>query len=92
MVDNGDNIDVFYVDLAKIFDTVSHNTLLHKLSKLGIGGCLFTWYRNFLQNRLRCVTVESRLSSFVPVQSSIPQEQSSALVCLSCTLMIYVAV
>ena len=42
-VDNGDAVDVVFLDLAKAFDKVPHQRLLLKLSSLGIGGKLFEW-------------------------------------------------
>jgi len=35
-VDEGRAVDVVYVDFSKAFDTVSHNSLLGKLSKCGL--------------------------------------------------------
>ena len=39
-------IDIIYIDVAKAFDSVSPPKLLHKLSKLGIGGSLLHWVAN----------------------------------------------
>jgi hypothetical protein len=41
-------IDVAILYLSKAFDTVPHNTLLHKLPFHGINGDLHSWINNFL--------------------------------------------
>ena len=40
-----------YLDLAKAFDTVGHNRLLHKLKSVGIGGPLLDWFKSYLTDR-----------------------------------------
>ena len=42
-LDNGDEIDVVYLDLNRAFDTVCHVHLLQKLNFYGITGALFDW-------------------------------------------------
>ena len=37
-INDGDCIDIIYLDFAKAFDTVAHNRLLQKLDMYGIGG------------------------------------------------------
>ena len=66
-------MDIIYIDLAKAFDSVSHPKLLYKLNKVGIGGSILTWLRNFLCNQIQCVRVISTLSTFLPVRSGIGQ-------------------
>ena len=42
--------DTVYIDLAKTFDTVSHNKLIHKLHKYGITGNILQWFSSYLDN------------------------------------------
>lgn len=52
---------------------MSHPKRLYKLSKVGIGGSILTWFGNFLCNWIQCVRVNSTLSTFLPVGSGIGQ-------------------
>ena len=45
-VDEGRAVDVGYLDFSKAFDTVSHNILLGKLSKCGLGEWSVRWIEN----------------------------------------------
>ena len=43
LVDNGFNLDIAYLDLAKAIDKVPHQRLLNKLKAYGIHGKLHAW-------------------------------------------------
>ena len=45
-VDQGEMVDVVFLDFAKAFDKVPHQRLLLKVASLGIGGKLFDWISN----------------------------------------------
>ena len=51
ILDEGDGVDVAYLDFRKAFDLVSHELLIHKMTKYGISGQILEWVRNFLHNR-----------------------------------------
>ncbi len=72
-LNNGDEVDVIYLDFAKAFDKVDHNILLAKLEKYGIGGRVLKWIREFLMQRTQTVVVEGEKSSFQLVISGVPQ-------------------
>ena len=40
-----------FIDLSKVFDTLSHNILLEKLRLYGVQGTELTWFKNYLQDR-----------------------------------------
>ena len=48
LLDEGQNIDVLYLDFKKAFDTVPHERLLIKLKAYGICGNFLKWIGNFL--------------------------------------------
>ena len=72
-LNNGEEVDVIYLDYAKAFDKVDHDILLAKARKYGIRGKLLTWLTEFLKNRLQTVVVEGAKSSFEIVVSGVPQ-------------------
>ena len=51
ILDDGDCVDVAYLDFRKAFDLVSHNHLLLKLKKHRINGQILNWIKAFLENR-----------------------------------------
>ena len=65
--------DTVYIDLAKAFDTVSHNKLLQKLHKYGITGNILQWFSSYLDNRKRRVKLCNTFSSYTDVTSGVPQ-------------------
>ena len=73
MVENGDCIDVIYLDFSKAFDTVPHQRLINKLKAYGIEHNILTWIESFLSNRKQRVRVNSAYSEYTPVSSGIPQ-------------------
>ena len=73
MLEDSSKVDVLYIDLAKAFDSVSHDKLLYKLTKIGIGGNLHKWFTNFLTGRSFNVKVDEVRSRHAPVGSGIPQ-------------------
>ena len=51
-VDQGEMVDVVFLDFAKAFDKLPHQRLLLKVASLDIGGKLFDWISNWLLNRM----------------------------------------
>ena len=73
ILEEGKNADSLYLDYSKAFDKCDHGILLYKLSKLGIGGKLLNWIKNFITLRYQKVIVDNKLSDPVKVKSGIPQ-------------------
>ena len=72
-IDNGNSIDVIYMEFQKAFYTVSHGRLISKLDSYAISTTLQKWISDFLIGRLQKVTVGGCDSSWYPVTSGIPQ-------------------
>ena len=72
-IDNGENIDILYLDFRKAFDSVPHERLLIKLKSYGVTGKLLQWIRDFLKDRTQEVKIGSAHSDRTGVLSGIPQ-------------------
>ena len=72
-IDNKESIDVFYLDISKAFDTVSHPKLLKKLKCFGISGYILNWITDFLSSRKQFVSVKNSDSNYANVESGVPQ-------------------
>ncbi len=72
-LDNGDSVDIFYLDFAKAFDTVPGERLLEKLKSKGIRGKLLEWLQDWLTNRTQRVVCEGKYSDECAVESGVPQ-------------------
>lgn len=62
-----------YLDLAKAFDSVSHQGLLLKLSQYVVSGKLLQWFESYLDGRGQQCLVQGFTSSRSPVLSGVPQ-------------------
>lgn len=66
-------VEGIFLDCTKAFDRVDHATLLQKLSALEILDKIAGVYSSYLKDRLQCVAGEGKSSSFLGVQSGVPQ-------------------
>ncbi len=71
--DSGLFTGAVFLDLKKAFDTVHHETLLHKLSLFGVTGVELDWFTSYLSGRLQVCKIRSSLSSALPVHFGVPQ-------------------
>ena len=72
-IDNGDEVDIIYLDFCKAFDKDPHRRLLQKLYSYGIRGKLHLWVNEFLFDRKQRVIVNGSQSTWKNVTSGIPQ-------------------
>ena len=72
-LDNGNPVDVVYLDFKKAFDSVPHVRLKNKVASYGISGPLLSWIQDFLSQRVQRVTVDGCYSEWTEVISGIPQ-------------------
>ena len=72
-LNDGNEVDVIYLDYAKAFDKVDHQILLAKAKRYGIKGKTLQWLTEFLKDRLHTVVVEGTKSSFQLVISGVSQ-------------------
>ena len=45
LVDEGQAVDVVYLDFSKAFDTVPHNIIVEKLAAHSLDGCTLRWVK-----------------------------------------------
>ena len=72
-MDEGENVDVLFLDFAKAFDKVPHQRLSKKLVSHGIDGKVRIWIEQWLSGRLQRVGINGNLSSWQRVTSGVPQ-------------------
>ena len=70
-VDNGDNVDVLFLDFAKAFDKVAHQRFLKKLNSHIINGKQFEWMKSWLNNRVQRVVLNDKGSTL----AAYPKDQ-----------------
>ena len=72
-LDKKSQIDMAIMDFSKAFDSVPHNRLLFKLTRLGIKNQTHRWISNFLKHRAQRVVVGGEHSTWTDVVSGFPQ-------------------
>ena len=72
-LDNGKIPVNIYIDLAKAFDTLQHETLLNKLAYYGVKGKVNDLIRSYLTNRKQIVDFRKNLSDPLTMITGIPQ-------------------
>src|SRR3989441_3177813 len=72
-LDEGEPIDVIYLDFSKAFDKVPHKRLMLKLKAMGIGGRVSKWIESWLGNRRQRVVLNGECSEWEEVTSGVPQ-------------------
>ena len=72
-MEEGEPVDVAYLDFRRAFDSVPHLSLLQKLHDMGVRGSLLQWLRSFLVGRKQRVNVNGSFSDWIAIGSGIPQ-------------------
>lgn len=73
VMDEGDPVDVLYLDFSKAFDKVPHKRLVQKLGSMNIKGNILNWIKNWLEGRRQKVVINGKSSIWQLVLSGVPQ-------------------
>ena len=72
-IDEGESMDVVYLDFAKAFDLVPRLRLVQKLKAHGVKGNLLKWISAWLSDRKQKVVLNGKSSAYVKVTSGVPK-------------------
>ena len=72
-LDTGEEILAIFIDFTKAFDRVWTEGLLHKIKRIGITGKLYLWLESYLSNRMQCVVLNGKQSTWRILQAGVPQ-------------------
>ena len=72
-IDAKKDVRIVFCDVSKAFDRVWHDCLLYKLAKMGIGGNLLEFCKNYLSDSSQCVIVDGHKSDIGRVRAGVPQ-------------------
>ena len=72
-VDQGNVMDLIYLDFSKAFDKVPHKRLIGKVRAHGVSGKLLQWIKLWLQGRTQRTVLNGKGSRWQPVKSGVPQ-------------------
>lgn len=66
-------VDVFYADIRKAFDSVNHRKLIQKIARFPVSNSVLKWFISYLSNRKQFVMVGDCSSEPFGVPSSVGQ-------------------
>ena len=72
-LDDGNDVDIVYLDFCKEFDCVPHQCILLKLKAYDISDIVLNWIMDFLSNSQQGVNVNGSCSDRSNNISSVPQ-------------------
>ena len=69
--DDGNSVDLIYVDFSKAFDKVPHKNLTGTLDRTTIASQLLVWIKKWLTGRRQRVVIDGRSSGWADVESGV---------------------
>ena len=84
-LEGGEEARIVQIDFSSAFDRVNHQTILYKISSVGIGGSVLSKLTKFLSNRSQHVMVHGCRSKLVNILSECRRAVFWARYCSSCT-------
>ncbi len=71
-VDDGESVNIFYLDFAKAFDKVPRQRLIRKLIAKGVDANIVRWIENWLTGRTQRLCIQEQQSGDCDVDSGVP--------------------
>ena len=71
-MNDGKLTDYIFIDLSKVFDTLSHGQILENLSSTGVKGVEYELFQNYLFNRKQTIIYDGVASDPQYVLSGVP--------------------
>lgn len=62
-----------FLDVSKAFDSLPHHLVLQSLVRVGVSGCLYDWFVDYLSGRQQRVVLDGVSSPTACVTSGVPQ-------------------
>lgn len=85
-IGDGMSVVLLMLDLSAAFDTVDHQTLLHRLcNHFGIQGTACRWFTSYLAERKQFVSIGSERSTSRPLTCRVPQGSVLDRYCIQTT-------
>lgn len=72
-LDAGGQVDVIYTDFSKVFDSLHHDILEHKLHEYGVSNSLVALLKSYLKDRTHFVSFNGHCSKHFSPTSGVPQ-------------------
>jgi len=72
-LDEEQSVKIVFVDYAKAFDHVDHETIMSKLVDLGVPQVLIRWLHSFMSNRQQRVKIGEIVSEWASPNGGMPQ-------------------
>ena len=72
-MDKGLVTGAVFIDLAKAFDTIDHDVLIHKLKHYGVSDDSLLWFKDYFCARKQFVAIDSHRSEELDIACGVPQ-------------------
>lgn len=73
MLEDSSYVRCLFIDYSRAFDTINHELLIRKLLSLAMPSKVVRWIVNFLTGRTQAVSLDGKLSNWLPITQSIVQ-------------------
>jgi hypothetical protein len=73
LLETNSHVHVISCDFSKAFDTIRHDSLLHKLANLPIPDSIFNWIKDFLTDRVHTTRFSGQVSTKAFINAGVVQ-------------------